>query len=169
MVSRLLITASVCAMVLAGTCGRETPAPERPTSRSTESPTAIPTSEPTHTPAAIIGPNEAWVHYDAAIRIEPGIRLAFYVRGNALYGLGQFQLAIRDYDKALRLDPKFVLGYLIRGLALNELDQHMQAVENYDQAINLSPDFTHAFIGRALAHAALGNDSRSSTGYRPGR
>ena len=45
----------------------------------------------------------------------------------------------------------------------------MQAVENYDQAINLSPDFTHAFIGRALAHSALGNDSRSSTGYRPGR
>ena len=45
----------------------------------------------------------------------------------------------------------------------------MQAVENYDQAINLSPDFTHAFIGRALAHVALGNDSQSSTGYRPGR
>jgi len=47
------------------------------------------------------------VHYDAAIRIEPGISLAFYSRGNALYELGQFQLAIRDYDKALRLDPKF--------------------------------------------------------------
>ena len=121
MVSRLLITASVGVMVLAGACGRETSAPERPASRSTESPTAIPTSEPTHTPAAIIGPNEAWVHYDAAIRIEPGIPLAFYVRGNALYGLGQFQLAIRDYDKALRLDPRFVLGDLIRGLALNEL------------------------------------------------
>ena len=46
MVSRLLITASVGAMVLAGACGRETSAPERPISRSTESPTAIPTSEP---------------------------------------------------------------------------------------------------------------------------
>ena len=88
MVSRLLITASVWAMVLAGAGGRETPAPERPTSRSTESPTAIPTSEPTHTPAAIVGPNEAWVHYDAAIRIEPGIQLAFYVRGNALLRVG---------------------------------------------------------------------------------
>ena len=88
------------------------------------------------------------MHYDAAIRVEPGIPLAFYVRGNALYGLGQFQLAIRDYDKALRLDPRFVLGDRIRGLAFNELDQHMQAVENYDQAINLSSDFTHAFIGR---------------------
>ena len=88
MVSRLLITASVCAMVLAEACGRETPAPERPTSRSTESPTAIPTSEPTHTPAAIVGPNEAWVHYDAAIRIEPGIPLAFYIRVNALSRVG---------------------------------------------------------------------------------
>ena len=88
MVSRLLITASVCARVLAGACGRGTPAPEIPTSLSTESPTAIPTSEPTHTPAAIIGPNEAWVHYDAAIRIEPGIRLAFYVRGNARLRIG---------------------------------------------------------------------------------
>ena len=77
MVSRLLITASVGAMVLAGACGRETSAPERPISRSTESPTAIPTSEPTHTPAAIIGPNKALVHYDATIRIEPGIPLAF--------------------------------------------------------------------------------------------
>ena len=47
------------------------------------------------------------MHYDAAIRIEPGIPLAFYARGNALYELGQFQLAMRDYDKALRLDPKF--------------------------------------------------------------
>ena len=72
------------------------------------------------------------MHYDVAIRIEPGIPLAFYARGNALYELGQFQLAIRDYDKSLRLDPKFVLGCLIRGLALNELYQHMQAVENYD-------------------------------------
>ena len=88
MVSRLLITASVGAMVFAGGCGRETPAPERPTSRATESPTAIPTSEPTPTPAAIVGPNETWVHYDAAIRIEPGIRLAFYVRGNALLRVG---------------------------------------------------------------------------------
>ena len=88
MVSRLLITASVGVMVLAGACGGETSAPERPASRSTESPTAIPTSEPTHAPAAIIGPNEAWVHYDAAIRIEPGIRLAFYVRGNTLLRVG---------------------------------------------------------------------------------
>jgi len=90
MVSSLLITASVCAMDLAGACGRGTSAPEIPTSLSTESPTAIPTSEPTHThtPAAIIGPNEAWEHYDAAIRIEPGIPLAFYVRVNALSRVG---------------------------------------------------------------------------------
>ena len=88
MVSRLLITASVGAMVLARACGRETSAPERPINQSTESPTAIPTSEPTHTPAAIVGPNDAWVHYDAAIRIEPGIRLAFYVRGTALLRVG---------------------------------------------------------------------------------
>ena len=88
MVSRLLITASVGVMALAGACEGKTSAPERPASRSTESPTAIPTSEPTHTPAAIIGPNEAWVHYDAAIRIEPGIPLAFYVRGNALLRVG---------------------------------------------------------------------------------
>ena len=59
MVSRLLITASVGAMVLAGACGRETSAPERPISQSTESPTAMPTFEPTPTPAAIVGPNEA--------------------------------------------------------------------------------------------------------------
>jgi len=88
MVSRLLITESVSAMVLARACGRETTAPERPINQSTESPTAIPTSEPTHTPAAIVDSNEAWVHYDAGIRIEPGIRLAFYVQGNALLRVG---------------------------------------------------------------------------------
>ena len=94
MVSRLLITASVGAMVLARTCGRETSAPERPINQSTESPTAIPTSEPTPTPAAIVGSNEAWVHYDAAIRIEPGIPLAFYVQVKALSRVGSVPAGI---------------------------------------------------------------------------
>ena len=100
MVSRLLITASVGVMVLAGACGRETSAPERPASRSTESPTAIPTSEPTHTPAAIVGPNEARVHYDAGVDLQEQ---------------GKLDKALAEFDEAIRLVPTYTDAYMNRG------------------------------------------------------
>jgi TolA-binding protein len=92
MVSRLLITASVGVMVLAGACEGETSAPERPASRSTESPTAIPTSEPTHKPAAIVGPNEARVHYDAGVDLQKQ---------------GKLDEALAEFDEAIRLVPTY--------------------------------------------------------------
>jgi tetratricopeptide (TPR) repeat protein len=100
MVSRLLITASVGVMVLAGACGGETSSPERAASRSTESPTAI------------VGPNEARVHYDAGVHLQK--------QGKLDEALAEFDEAIRlvptyTFDEAIRLVPTYTDAYMNRG------------------------------------------------------
>jgi tetratricopeptide (TPR) repeat protein len=55
--------------------------------------------------------------YDRAIRLSPGVAVAFYNRGVAYARTQDFDRAIQDYNQALRLDPNYAWAHYRRGEA----------------------------------------------------
>jgi len=62
-------------------------------------------------------PKKAIGYLNNAIKLQPDYAQAYYNRGNAYYGLGLYQRAIKDYNEAIRLKPKDVDAYYNRGNA----------------------------------------------------
>lgn len=60
-------------------------------------------------------PKKAIEYLCNAIKLQPDYPQAYYNRGNAYYGLGLYQRAIKDYTEAIRLKPKDVDAYYNRG------------------------------------------------------
>jgi tetratricopeptide (TPR) repeat protein len=62
-------------------------------------------------------PKKAIEYLSNAIKLQPDYPQAYYNRGNAYYGLGQYQRAIKDYTVAIRLKPNDIDAYYNRGNA----------------------------------------------------
>ena len=62
-------------------------------------------------------PLKAIEYLNNAIKLQPDYAQAYYNRGNAYYGLGLYQRAIKDYNETIRLKPKDVDAYYNRGNA----------------------------------------------------
>ena len=80
----------------------------------------------------------------------------YFLRGNASYDLGRYDLAIANYDKAIQLKPDYTEAYNNRGVAKAALGQHFVAISDYDKAIQLKPDYANAYNNRGVAKADLG-------------
>ena len=80
----------------------------------------------------------------------------YFLRGNASYDLGRYNLAIANYDKAIQLKPDYTDAYINRGIAKIRLGQHFAAISDFDKAIQLKPDEANAYNNRGIAKADLG-------------
>jgi tetratricopeptide (TPR) repeat protein len=60
-------------------------------------------------------PKKAIEYLNKAIKLQPDYAQAYYNRGNAYYGLGLYQRAIKDYAEAIRLKPNDIDAYYNRG------------------------------------------------------
>ena len=78
-------------------------------------------------------------------------------RGNAKYGLKDFQGAIADYDSAIALKPDLVGAYGNRGNAKFALKDLQGAIADYNKTIMLEPDLAGNYDNRGNAKAALGD------------
>lgn len=83
--------------------------------------------------------NSDWGHEDSSSGYY-GLFSALIARGNAYYGLGDYQKAFEDWDQAANLKT-FSVAYYNRGLALQALGKHREAFENYDHAISLNQEW----------------------------
>ena len=79
----------------------------------------------------------------------------YFLRGNACYDLGLYDLAIANYDKAIQLEPNSAHAYNNRGVVKADLGQHFAAIMDYDKAIQLKPILADAYMNRGVAKAAL--------------
>ena len=80
----------------------------------------------------------------------------YFLRGNASYGLGRYDLAIANYDKAIQLKPDYVNAYYNRGNVKADLGQHSAAIRDYGKAIQFKPTLAVAYDNRGNAKADLG-------------
>ena len=81
---------------------------------------------------------------------------AYYNRGIAYAGKGQWDSAIADYDQTILLSPKNADAFYNRGTAYAKRGQYQQAIADYDQAIQLDPRNTFTYVSRGNAY--LNND-----------
>lgn len=73
---------------------------------------------------------------------------AFEGRGNAYFGMGDYDHAIADYTATIRLDPKGAYAFYDRGAAYQVKGAIDHAIADYTEAIRLDPNYVKAFNNR---------------------
>ena len=89
----------------------------------------------------------------------------YFLRGNACYDLGLYDLAIANYNKAIQLKPDYDHIYNNRGLAKIWGGQHFAAISDFDKAIQLKPDYADAYYNRGFAKDHLGQYTAAISDY----
>jgi tetratricopeptide (TPR) repeat protein len=88
--------------------------------------------------------DEAFPHFDEAVRRDPNFADAFFYRGFVYLRKDQYDMAIKDFTESLRLDPNHALAYANRGQAYRRLGQRDQAIQDLEKAVSLYPNYAWA-------------------------
>jgi tetratricopeptide (TPR) repeat protein len=84
--------------------------------------------------------DEAMIHYQEAIRLEPNYADAYYNRGNVLFAKGNIEDAIADWEKTLQLQPNDADAHTCLGNALLRKGSLNEAIAHYETALALAPE-----------------------------
>src|SRR5438034_10051844 len=84
--------------------------------------------------------DEAMVHYQQSIRLEPNYADAYYNRGNVLLAKGKIDDAIADWEKTLQLQPNDADAHTCLGNALLRKGSLNEAIAHYEMALALAPE-----------------------------
>ena len=88
--------------------------------------------------------DEAMVHYQQAITLEPNYADAYYNRGNLLLAKGNVDDAIADWEKTLQLQPNDADAHTCLGNALLRKGSLNEAIAHYQTALVLAPEDPHS-------------------------
>jgi protein O-mannosyl-transferase len=102
--------------------------------------------------------DEAMVHYQQAITLEPNYADAYYNRGNLLLAKGQIDDAIADWEKTLQLQPNDADANTCLGNALLRKGSLNEAIAHYQTALALAPDDPHSRNNLAWILATSSDD-----------
>jgi tetratricopeptide (TPR) repeat protein len=95
-------------------------------------------------------------------------REAYYKRGRAFLGAGEYDRAISDFDQAIRISPKFAAAYNRRGDAFEAKNDPRHAIADFDQALQLDPSLLSARQGRERVQRVLAQRSGAPTNASAG-
>jgi protein O-mannosyl-transferase len=87
---------------------------------------------------------DALVHYEQALRIQPDSPEACNNVGAILLDLGRINEAMGYYDQALRLNPSRAEAYYNLGTALARLNKNEEAVSYFEKALQIKSDYFEA-------------------------
>jgi Flp pilus assembly protein TadD len=99
---------------------------------------------------------EAFAHYEQALRINPDLADTHYNLGIALERTGRRPEAIQEMEHAVRLRPQFVEARNDLGIALAQAGRYPEAVEHLERALSLNPDLADAHYNLGTVFAQLG-------------
>jgi tetratricopeptide (TPR) repeat protein len=102
--------------------------------------------------------DEAMVHYQQAIALEPNYADAYYNRGNLLLAKGQIDDAIADWEKTLQLQPNDADAHTCVGNALLRKGSLNEAIAHYQTALALAPEDPHSRNNLAWILATSSDD-----------
>ncbi len=88
--------------------------------------------------------DEAIVHYNEAIRLQPYYADAYYNRGSVLFGKGRIDEAIADWEETLQIQPTDANAHTGLGNALLQKGSPQEAIAHYEQAMTLAPEDPHS-------------------------
>src|SRR6266480_956288 len=110
--------------------------------------------------------DEAMVHYEEALRLQPYYADAYYNRGNVLFAKGRIDEAIADWEKALELQPNDADSHTGLGNALLRQGLFKEAIAQYEMAVALAPEDPHsrnnlAWVLATAPDASIRNGARA--------
>jgi len=93
-----------------------------------------------------------------ALNTDPNDPVAWFIKGNVLAELREYNGAVDCFESALSRDPNISEAWNNLGVALNELSQHEQAIASYQKALNLKSNYAEAWNNKGWALFRLGRD-----------
>jgi tetratricopeptide (TPR) repeat protein len=113
--------------------------------------------------------DQAIIHYDNAIELDPNYIYAYINKGSALRHLNRNTEAMQWYEHALAQgsDSNKALAFAWHGKAnvLTSLSRYQEAISAYDKALAIDSGFWVAWGGKAHAYELYGNDEAATTCY----
>ncbi len=96
-------------------------------------------------------PEQAALHFEEALRLEPAYDLAHFNLANSLQTLGRFEQSLPHYERVLARNPRDVAARINYGVALEHVGRLNDAIRQYRMALDLKPDSPEAQrnLGRA--------------------
>ena len=104
---------------------------------------------------------------DAALRIDPKLWPALYVRAQIFRKEGKYELAIQDCNEALRQYPGCVEASLLRASINARLGKYAEALKEFNYLISLHP--RPVTLARALSDRAWFQATCSDSSFRNGK
>jgi tetratricopeptide (TPR) repeat protein len=89
-------------------------------------------------------PDEAMVHYQAAIDLQPDYANAYYNRGSVLLTEGRIDEAVADLEKTLQIEPNDADAHTTLGNAFLRKGSLQEAIAHYKEASVLAPEDPHS-------------------------
>jgi protein O-mannosyl-transferase len=88
--------------------------------------------------------DEAMVHYNEAIKLQPYYADAYYNRGSVLFGKGRIDEAIADWEKTLQIQPSYADAHTGLGNAFLRRGSLREAITHYELASAFAPEDPHS-------------------------
>lgn len=104
---------------------------------------------------------------EAALRIDPKLWPALYIRAQIFRKEGKYELAIQDCNEALRQYPGFVEAALLRANINVRLGKYAEALKEYNYLISLHP--RSVTLARALSDRAWFQATCPNSSFRNGQ
>jgi tetratricopeptide (TPR) repeat protein len=90
----------------------------------------------------------------------------YEVRGQAYYGLQQWDKAIADFSKALELNPNWYGAWAWRGYLHREMKEWDKVVADCSKAVELNPNHWMSWRDRAFAYVKLNQPEKAVADLR---
>jgi tetratricopeptide (TPR) repeat protein len=98
--------------------------------------------------------DKAKTELDKLIRLNPGIGVAYFLRGECKLLMADVDGALPDYNKAIQLSPPNASGlekvYNSRGVALQLKGDNANAFFDFNRAIQINPNYGLPYNGRGV-------------------
>jgi tetratricopeptide (TPR) repeat protein len=110
-------------------------------------------------------PDEALLHYNCAVSINPDAYLAYRSRAIVRTAIGQYMSALADLDRSIELNPDDPIAYNNRANTLIRIGRFGDAIVALNRALAIDPENATAYNNRGLVYANLGDNESAIADY----
>ncbi len=110
--------------------------------------------------------DEAIVHYNKALELDPNYGEGHYNLANALLRLGRTEEAVAHYEKALEIYPKNIPARYNLASVLDQSGRTEEGIAHYRKALELNPNNAAAHNNLGAALLRLGRVEEATAHYR---
>ena len=110
--------------------------------------------------------DDAIVHFQTALSINPGYAPSWYNLGNAYGKSGQTAKAVEAYQQALRTKPEYTEAWNNLGVAYRRSGQTAKAIEAFQRALRINPGYAEAWNNLGAAYGESGRMDKAIEAFQ---